>query len=198
MDISIGLALILYRFHVILLAQLSLSRPSSLPWIFGLSDRSNTLNTLERLIIKFLGGWMGTNGTPLVSYGFCSINYMQGLSINRALRYWTQSPRTSARECQSLRYRPVAHFPKLYINNPLAPPHAPSPNISNSTFSYQSKYTDGYHGFAAASIAEGDCEMQRLEEACFDMAKILQLYWCNSQPAATLALGWPRNDPRMA
>ena len=60
MDISIGLALILYRFHVILLAQLSLSRPSSLRWICGLSDRSNTSNTVERLIIKILGGWART------------------------------------------------------------------------------------------------------------------------------------------
>ena len=141
---------------------------------------------------------MGTNGTPLVSYGCCSINYMQGLSINEALRYWTQSPRSSVRECQSQQYRPVAYFPNLYINNPLAPPHAPSPNISTSTFSYRSTYTDGYHGFAAASITEGDCEMQRLEEAYFDMAKILQLYWCNSQPVATLALGWARIDTRMA
>ena len=141
---------------------------------------------------------MGANGTPLVSYGFCSINYMQGHGINGALRYWTQSLRTSVRECQSQQYRPVAYFPNLYINNPLAPPHAPSPHISTSTFSYRSTYTDDYHGFAAASIAEGDCEMQRLEEACLDMAKILQLYWCNSQPVATLALGWPRNDPRMA
>ena len=60
MDISIGLALILYRFHVILLAKLSLSRPLSLRWIFGLSDRSNTPNTLERLIIKVLDGWART------------------------------------------------------------------------------------------------------------------------------------------
>ena len=143
---------------------------------------------------------MGTNGTPLVSYGFCSINHTQGLSLNRTLRYWTQSPRTSVRECQTQQYRPVAYFPNLYINNPRTPPHAPNPNISTSTstFSYRSTYTDGYYGFAATGIAEGDCEMQRLEEAYFDMAKILQLYWCNSQPVATLALGWPRNDPRMA
>ena len=60
MDVSIGLALILYRFHVILLARLSLSRPSLLRWIFGLSDRSNTPNTLERLIIKVLDGWART------------------------------------------------------------------------------------------------------------------------------------------
>ena len=60
MDISIGLAPILYRFHVILLARLSLSRPSSLRWIFGLSDRSNTPSPLERLIIKLPGGWART------------------------------------------------------------------------------------------------------------------------------------------
>ena len=174
MDISIGLALILYRFHVILLAQLSLSRPLSLRWIFGSSDRSNTPNT--RTLDHQIPRWMGTNGTPLVSYCFCRINYTQGLSIDRALRDWTQSPRTSVRECQSQQYRPVAYFPNLYTNNPLTPPHAPSPNISTSTFSYQSTYTDGYHGFAATSIAEGDCEMQRLEEAYCDMAKILQLY----------------------
>ena len=197
MDISIGLALILYRFHVILLAQLSLSRPSSLRWIFWFIrpfEHAKYPRTLDHQSPRR----MGTNGTPLVSYGFCSIDYMQGLSVNRALRYWTQSPRTSVRECQSQQYRPVAHFPNLYINNPLAPPHAPSPNISTNTFSYRSTYTHGYHGFAAASIAEGDCEMQRLEEACFDMAKILQPYWCNSQPVATLALCGPRNDPRMA
>ena len=141
---------------------------------------------------------MGTNGSPLVSHGFCSINHTQGLGINRALRYRTQSPRSSVRECQSQQYRPVAYFPNLYINNPLTPPHAPSPNISTSTFSYRSTYTDGYHGLAAAGIAEGNCEMQRLEEVYFNMAKILQLYWCNSQPVATLALGWPRIDPRMA
>ena len=40
--------------------------------------------------------------------------------------------------------------------------------------------------------------MQRLEEAYIDMVKVSQLYWCNSRPVATLALGSPGKDPRMA
>lgn len=83
MDLSIGLALIIYRFHIILLARLSLSRPLSLSRdlsLIGPFEYAKHSRTLDHQSPR----WMGTNGTPLASDGFCSINYKQGLSMDRA------------------------------------------------------------------------------------------------------------------
>ena len=94
MDISIGLALFIDRFHIILLARLSLSRPSSFSldlWLIKPFENAKHFRTLDHRNPR----WMGTNGTPLASDGFCSINYMQSLSVDRAYRYWTQLPCTS-------------------------------------------------------------------------------------------------------
>lgn len=40
--------------------------------------------------------------------------------------------------------------------------------------------------------------MQRVEEVCFDMARISQLYRCIHQPVATFTLGSPRRVLRTA
>ena len=145
---------------------------------------------------------MGTNGKPLASDGSCIIktHAMRSLSIDRAYRFRMQISRTSLTECRCQQHRLAAYFPNLtlmiLLHHHTHPTPAPAPAFS--TFSYQSTYADRYHGSSAASIAKGDCEMQRLEEACFDMAEISQLYWCTHRSVGTFALSSPRMVLRMA